>query len=158
MTEDTENDPDNLPETLILYNSSRPHFFYVTCSPYDPDLHYACMMYPPVGEPSFSHHAWQISSSLRNKIEKWSQYIWALYQAWCWYVHQIRLDIHHSSFSDPCFALEELYPSHQDQAHVQEPSALAGFCPCNSQVREWCIFAISHSVAKIAQAGGVGSF
>src|SRR5258705_7289599 len=114
---------------MLSINSSglRGLLMYVACYPYDPDLHYTHMMYPPVGEPSFSHHAWQISSSLRNKIEKWSQYIWALYQAWHWYVHQIWLDIHHSSFSDPHFALEELYPSHQDQAHVQEPSALAGF-------------------------------
>src|SRR5260221_13976610 len=128
MKEYPEIDPNNFTETPILYNSSLPHFPYVAHYPYDPDLHYTHMMYPPVGKPSFSCHAWQISSSLRNKIEKWSQYIWALYQAWHWYVHQIWLDIHHSSFSGPCFALEELYPSHPDQAHVLEPSALVVFC------------------------------
>src|SRR5258708_20300273 len=105
MKEYPEIDPDNFTETLILYDSSLPHFPYVTCYPYDPDLHYAHMMYPPVGEPSFSHCAWRISSSLRNKIEKWSQYIWALYQAWHWYVHQIRLYIHPSSFIFPFFPL-----------------------------------------------------
>src|SRR5260221_726720 len=69
MKEYPEINPDNFTETPILYNSSLPHFPYVACYPYDPDLHYACMMYPPIGEPSFSHHAWQIS----YKIEKWSQ-------------------------------------------------------------------------------------
>src|SRR5260370_22797109 len=116
------------------------------------------MMYPPVGEPSFSYHAWQILSSLRNKIEKWSQYIWALYQAWRWYVNQIWLDIHHSSFSDPCFALEELYPLHQDQAHVQEPSALAGFCHVIYEMQGWCIYAMHHVVNRIAKDAGMASF
>src|SRR5258708_29888098 len=76
---------------MLSINSSglQGLLMYVACYPYDPDLHYTHMMYPPVGEPSFCHHAWQISSSLRNKIKKWSQYIWALYQAWRWYVHQI---------------------------------------------------------------------
>src|SRR5258707_1105731 len=158
MKEYPEINPNNFTETLILYNSSLPHFPYVACYPYDPDLHYAHMMYPPVGEPSFSHCAWQISSSLRNKIEKWSQYIWALYQAWCWYVHQIQLDIHHSSFSDPHFALEELYPSHQDQAHVQEPSALVGFCHVIYEMQGWYIYAMHHVVDKIAKDAGMASF
>src|SRR5260370_29844371 len=93
MKEYPEIDPDNFTETPILYDSSLPHFPYVARYPYDPDLHYAHMMYPPVGEPSFSLCPCQISSSLTNKIEKCSQYIWSLYQAWCWYVHQISLYI-----------------------------------------------------------------
>ncbi len=58
MKEYPEIDPDNFTETLILYDSSLPHFPYVTHYPYDPDLHYTHMMYPPVGEPSFSCCAW----------------------------------------------------------------------------------------------------
>src|SRR5260221_3319991 len=118
MKEYPEINPDNFTETPILYDSSLPHFPYVTHYPYDPDLHYAHMMYPPVGEPSFSCCAWQISSSLRNKIEKWSQYIWALSQAWHWYVHHIHFDIHHSSLCDPCVALVALYLSHQDESQL----------------------------------------
>src|SRR5258708_19568210 len=113
MKEYPEIDPDNFTETLILYDSSLPHFPYVACYPYDPDLHYAHIMYPPVGEPSFSRHAWRILSSLRNKIEKWSQYIWALYQAWFCLVHQICLDSLPSSFTAPHFAPHSPSPPHQ---------------------------------------------
>src|SRR5260370_35477252 len=116
------------------------------------------MMYIGVWESRLSRGVLRISSSLRNKIEKWSQYIWALYQAWRWYVHQIWLDIHHSSFSDPRFALEELYPLHQDQAHVQEPSALAGFCHVIYKMQAWCIYAMHHVVDKISKGAGMASF
>src|SRR5258705_11412398 len=54
MKEYPEIDPNNFTETLILSNSSLPHFPYVTHYPYDPDPHYAHMMYPPVGELSQS--------------------------------------------------------------------------------------------------------
>src|SRR5260370_26464923 len=70
MKDYPEINPNNFTETPILYDSSHPHFPYVTCYPYDPELHCTQMMYPPAGEPNFSHHAWRILSSLRNRIEK----------------------------------------------------------------------------------------
>src|SRR5258708_21297299 len=48
MKEYPEIDPNNFTETPILYDSSLPHFPYVTHYPYDPDLHYTSMMSPPV--------------------------------------------------------------------------------------------------------------
>src|SRR5260370_42689361 len=81
-----------------------------------------------------------------------------LYQAWHWYAHQVWLDIHHLSFSDPHFIFEKLYPMHKGKAHVQEPSALAGFCHSIYEMQGWCIYAMHHVVNKIAKDAGMASF
>ena len=45
-----------------------------------------------------------------------------------------------------------------ENRHVQEPSALVGFCHVIYKMQDWCIYAMHHVVDKITKDAGMASF